>query len=352
MPFKEHIDKTLKLDPTPTPIFKMILSALSMIVPLLVGYIFNHQFVSMIAALMGLLLYLNDHFGVLSARLKHLLATYLFMGLGFSVGAFCAGNNYLIVSILFISSFMIGKSKDYGVELEKVMLFVTLQFLTASSDVIFLQELRELVVYCNLAFINYIFWAIVIYQISKHQVSPSSSKRAAIKKIMTHNKGLKFPLVCAVFACTGFLAAQSLKFSHPYWIVGTYLIVILPDSYQSIYKSSQRLIGTIIGVVISSVILTFVQDARVLLGFVVIFSFLLPHGISKNYWVGNVYIAALILIFLELGVPNSTTVHHLGFWRIVDIAIGSAIGVFAAIWIRPELIKDLISPFRKKTKSL
>lgn len=348
MPFKQHIDNTFKLDPVPTPIFKMILSALAMTIPLAVGFIFNHQFVSMIAALMGLLLYLNDHFGVLSIRLKHLFATYLFMGLGFSVGAFSAGNNILIVSILFILSFAIGKSKDHGVELEKVMLFVTLQFLTGSSDGIFLKELKELVVYGNLAFVNYIFWATVIYKISRHQVSPMASKRETIRKIMTHNKGLKFPLVCAVFACACFIAAQSLKFSHPYWIVGTYLIVILPDSYQSIYKSSQRLSGTIIGVVLASVILTFVHDARLLLGFVIIFSFLLPHGISKNYWVGNVYIAALILIFLELGVPNSTSANHLGFWRIVDIAIGSAIGVFAAIWIKPELIRDLISSLRKK----
>lgn len=349
MPLKEHINKTFKLDPAPTPIFKMILSALATTIPLLVGYILNQQFVSMIAALMGLLLYLNDHFGVLPIRLKHLFATYLFMGIGFSVGAFCAGNNTLIVIILFILSFVVGKSKDHGPELEKVMLFVTLQFLTGSSDGVFLKELRELAVYGNLAFINYIFWAIVIFQITKHQVSPMTSKRETIKKIITYNKGLKFPLICAIFSCTCFIAAQMLEFSHPYWIVGTYLIVILPDSYQSIYKSSQRLSGTIIGVVLASVILTFVHDARLLLGFAIIFSFLLPQGISKNYWVGNVYIAALILIFLELGVPNSTSANQLGFWRIVDIAIGSAIGVFAAIWIKPELIKDLISSFRTKS---
>lgn len=173
------------------------------------------------------------------------------------------------------------------------------------------------------------------------------SKRETLKKIMSQNKGMKFPLVCAVFACVGYIAADTLKFSHPYWIIGTYLIVILPDSYQSIYKSSQRLCGTIIGVVLASVILTYVKDARILMVLVFFLSFLMPDGISKNYWVGNVYIAALIMFFLELGVPNSTATDNLGFWRIIDIGIGSLLGVIAAIWIKPELLKDVIRPIKK-----
>ena len=347
MAFKEHIDNTFKIDPGPTPIFKMALSALSMTIPLVIGYFNNHLFVSMIGALMGLLIYLNDHFGSFAVRMKHLIATFIFLSLAFIVGAYSAGNNTIIIIILFILSFLVGKSKDYGTELEKIMLFVTLQFLTASSSQVYKHELIALSGYVTLSFSNYLFWATAIYLVTKHQVSPMLSKRETLKRIISQNKSLKFPLVCAVFACLGYLAADAFKFSHPYWIIGTYLIVILPDSYQSIYKSSQRLCGTIIGVVLASVILTYIHDARILMLFVFLFSFLMPNGISKNYWVGNVYIAALIMFFLELGIPNSTTTENLGFWRIVDIAIGSLLGVIAAIWIKPELIKDVIWSVKK-----
>lgn len=348
MAFKEHIDKTFKIDPGPTPIFKMALSALAMTTPLVVGYFNNHIFVSMIGSLFGLLIYLNDHFGSFGVRIKHLLATFIFLIAGFAVGAHSAGNNTLIIILLFLLSFCIGKSKDYGVELEKIMLFMTLQFLTASSSVIYKRELFSLFGYASLTFVNYLFWASVIFMITKHQVSPMNSKRETFKKIISQNKTLKFPLVTAIFACLGYIAATVLEFSHPYWIIGTYLIVILPDSYQSIYKSSQRLSGTIIGVVLSSIILTYVHDARILMAFVVLFSFLLPDGISKNYWVGNVYIAALIMIFLEIGIPHSTATENLGFWRIVDIGIGSLLGVIAAIFIKPQLITDIIKPIIKR----
>lgn len=347
MPIKQHIDNTFRINPTSTPFFKMALSSLSMIVPLLVGYFNNHLFVSMIGALMGLLIYLNDNFGSFSIRIKHLFATFIFLSLGFIIGAFSAGNNTLIIILLFILSFCVGKSKNYGVELEKIMLFVTLQFLTASSSTIYKNELVPLFQYATLAFLNYIIWAAIVFMVTKHQISSVTSKRETFKKIISQNKKLKFPLVCAVFACLGHITANALKFSHSYWIIGTYLIVILPDSYQSIYKSSQRLSGTILGVVLASFILTYVHDVRILMALVFILAFLMPDGISKNYWVGNVYIAALIMFFLELGVPNSTSTGHLGLWRIIDIGIGSFLGVIAALWIRPELITDLIKTNKK-----
>lgn len=348
MAFKEHIDNTFRIDPGPTPIFKMALSSLSMTVPLIVGYFNNHLFISMIGALMGLLIYLNDHFGSFAVRMKHLIATFIFLSLAFAIGAYCAGNDVVIIVVLFILSFLVGKSKDYGVELEKIMLFVALQFLTASSSQIYKTELLPLFGYVSLTFLNYIFWATLVFVITKHQVSPMISKRETIKKIMSQNKSLKFPLVCAVFACLGYFAATFYAVSHPYWIIGTYLIVILPDSYQSIYKSGQRLCGTIIGVVLASVILTYIHDPRIIMAFIFVFSFFMPDGISKNYWVGNVYIAALIMLFLEFGIPNSTVTENLGFWRIIDIGIGSLLGVIAALWIKPELIMDVIRPLRKR----
>lgn len=140
MALKEHIDKTFRIDPGPTPIFKMALSSLAMTIPLVIGYINNHLFVSMIGSLMGLLIYLNDHFGSFTVRIKHLIATFIFLSLAFMVGAYSAGNNTLIIIVLFILSFLVGKSKDFGVELEKIMLFVTLQFLTASSSKIYKTE--------------------------------------------------------------------------------------------------------------------------------------------------------------------------------------------------------------------
>ncbi|MBY0416244.1 MAG: FUSC family protein, partial [Bdellovibrionales bacterium] len=316
----------------------MLLSALVITTPLIIGYFTHDLFVSMFGSLMGLVLYLNDHFGNLKVRFMHLAAAFILLMLSLYVGSLLVGNMPAIIIILFILSFAVGKSKNFGIELERLMLFITLQFLTASSESIFTVHIFHLILFSCLSFANYLLWASVIYYITKHQTAPMISKLETVKHIIAHNKSSYFPLVCAVFSCVGFMAAQFFKFAHANWIVGTALIVILPDSYLGIYKSAQRLFGTIIGVLIAAALLNYVHDTRVLLVFVFAFSFLMPHGLVKNYWVANIYIAALILLFLEIAAPLSIATHHLAFWRIVDIALGSFIGILAAIWLRPSLV--------------
>jgi uncharacterized membrane protein YccC len=173
-----------------------------------------------------------------------------------------------------------------------------------------------------------------------------TKKRESIRKILSHNKSIFFPLTCSIFSTSALLVAQVFNFTHANWIVGTALIVMLPDSYQSIYKSLQRILGTIMGVLVASLILYFVHDPKILIIFVFIFSFLMPNGFSKNYWIANVYIATMILVFLELGVPNSVTSQHLGFWRIFDVLLGSIIGIIAALFLNPELAGKLIKKLK------
>ncbi|MBC7712774.1 MAG: FUSC family protein [Rhizobacter sp.] len=339
MAFKEHVEKTLRISPEPTPLFKMILSAIGVTTPLIIGYFTHHLFVSMFGSLMGLLYYLNDPFGPLINRSKHLLVTYLLLMLALAVGSVCVGNEYFIVGILFVLSYMVGKSKNFGLELERMMLFITLQFITASSEVVMKLRLNDLLLYSLIAFINYIVWAAILFKATRHEVLPMVSKRESVKKIISNDKPSWFPLTCAVFSCLGYASAKMFEFSHANWIVGTTLIVMLPDSYQSIYKSSQRVIGTTMGVLLSVAVMTYVHDPKLLILFVFILSFLMPHGISKNYWVANIYIAAMIIFFLEIAAPQSIASHHLAYWRIVDIFIGCLIGVLAALLLRPDILK-------------
>lgn len=339
MPFKDHIENTLRISPEPTPLFKMILSAIAITTPLIIGYFSNHLFVSMFGSLMGLVFYLNDPFGPLVKRTKHLLVTFLLLMLALAVGAVSVGNDLLIVPILFILSFMVGKSKNFGVDLERMMLFITLQFLTASSEVVIKLQLEDLIYFSLIAFLNYLVWAAIIFKTTNHQVAEMVSKRETVKKIITQNKSSYFPFLCALFSCVGYITAKKLEFSHANWIVGTALIVMLPDSYQSIYKSTQRVLGTTAGVLLAAAVLTYVHDPKLLIVFIFLMSFLMPHGLAKNYWVANIYIAAMILFFLEIAAPQSIATHHLAYWRIVDIAIGCFIGVLAALVINPDILK-------------
>ena len=115
---------------------------------------------------------------------------------------------------------------------------------------------------------------------------------------------------------------------------------MLPDSYQGIYKSLQRILGTFAGAVIGAIVISLFPQPFMLITGVAISAFFMPNAMSKNYWVGNVTIASLILFFLEFALPGSIALHHLAYWRIVDIALGSSVGIICSLILNLKFSKN------------
>lgn len=348
MPLRNHIEKSLEIAPVVTPAHKMLMSASAITLPLVVGLLREEIQPAMFGALMGLVYYLNDHFGKLEIRIKHLFIAFIFLMLSMFVGTLVQGQLVLISILLFGLSFLLGKSKTFGIELERMMLFITLQFLTSSSEAVVFETRTSLLIYSTLSFALYVLVLLLLQILFKHEHQEMKSKRHIFKEAMKNKQSLKFSLLVAIIALTSYHLVRSLQLSHPYWVVGTAIIVMLPDSLQGIYRSFQRFIGTVAGVFLAAVILSLTHEPYILLIFIFLFSMLMPVGLAKNYWVGNVFIAALILFFLEIAAPESIASHHLAYWRIVDITLGCTMGVLAAIILHPPLIIKLINSLKLK----
>lgn len=346
MPLKQHLEKSLEITDEITPVHKMFMCALAITLPLIHGLYLKEVQPAMFGSLMGLVLYLNDHFGKIWIRLKHLFVTFFFLMVTLWIGTSVQGHLIVISIILFTLSFILGKSKTFGVELERMVLFITLQFMTASSEPAVLHGRIQLLRYSIISFGIYLALLMIFYIAFKHEIQPMKSKRQTLKEALKNKTSFRFSLLFACIALASYHLVGILKFSHPYWIVGTALIVMLPDSIQGIYKSFQRFIGTLAGVFIAAAILSLIHDPRIILGFIFVFALYMPVGLAKNYWVGNINIAALILFFLEYAAPQSIATHHLAFWRIVDVALGSCLGVIAAFIINPQLLKRLSKSLR------
>jgi uncharacterized membrane protein YccC len=144
----------------------------------------------------------------------------------------------------------------------------------------------------------------------------------------------------ACMACIGLGTAQYLHVERGYWVVGTILIVMMPDHYSSLYRSFQRLLGTTIGVVAASLIIKFGNYPIVLISFCTICAFLAPLGLIKNYWLGNVFIAGLILFFLEISnMTPHTGDFDLAIIRLTDIGLGCLLGSIGTLIAFPEVFK-------------
>lgn len=343
MPIKQHIEKSLEITHAITPVHKMLLCALAVTLPLILGVVLNEIQPAMFGALIGLVLYLNDHFGKLSARIKHICATTFFLMLTLWIGTSVQGHLIVISVILFLLSFLLGKSKTFGVELERLVLFITLQFMTTSSEHSILVARTSLLKFCAIAFGIYLILMCILFVVFKHEAQEIKSKRQILREILKNKASMRFSLFFAIISLVSYHLINFLHFSHPYWVVGTTMIVMLPDSLQGIYKSFQRFVGTLAGVLIAAGLLNITHDARILLIFIFFFSLYAPVGLAKNYWVGNIFIAALILFFLEIAAPQSIATHHLAFWRIVDITFGSCLGVIGTFIMHPPLFRRLIN---------
>jgi hypothetical protein len=342
MQLREHLSKSLQLQPTPSPWPRMILSALSVALPLIVGLNRGELRIAIFGSLFGFLMILNDHFGTLGKRIIHLITTYLFIISGYLIGMLLNEHSWLLMIALFCMSYLVGKSKGLGLELERMLLFTTLQLLAASQLPGIKGHYVQAFFYSTFSLFSYLVCLCLVYLVMKHETNFQKSKRQEFREAITRKESNRYALTLAFMTCSGLWFAQYLHMERGYWVVGTILIVMMPDRYQSLYRSFQRILGTLIGVVIASLMMKLGKNPIILISFCTFAAFMTPYGQIKNYWLTNVFIAALILFFLEI---SNFKPHHgdfdLAILRLMDIGLGCFLGSLGTIIAFPELFKDM-----------
>lgn len=337
MSFKDHLTESLRFEKAPSPWPRMILSASSVSLPLIAGLFKNDHVSSVYGALLAFILILNDHFGPLKRRIQHLFASFFFLAIAFLCGLVIADYFWVLLFLLFVMGFFLGKAKGFGIELERLLLFSTFQLLYASQTPELRVHTSRLFLYASLSFVNYLICLSLVYLIMRHSPNFQKSKRRELLEAFQKKESHRYAVTLAAVSCTGLLLAEFLSIEKGHWMVGTILIVMMPSRALSYQKSFQRVFGTFIGVLLAAIAITFGNDPVALILFSGIAAFLAPLGLIKNYWLGNVFIAALIMFFLELassGVPHDQFVFARE--RIIDISIGCIIGAIGTLFAFPH----------------
>ena len=328
MKLRHHLSESLRLDPAPSPWPRMILCSLGVTLPLVVGFLIGDGPSSIYGALFGFTLILNDHFGPLVKRIIHLLTTGLFLSCAFLLGLLIEGHQPLILVTLFVLAFFLGKSKGLGLELERLLITSTFQFLTAAQTPELQHHFFKPLVYGFLGLANYLVCLTAVFFIMKHAPNFQRSKRQELRDALKRKDTQRYAFTLAAVSCLGLFMANYLEVERGHWMVGTILIVMMPTKTLSLQRSFQRVLGTFLGGFIASVIIYYVKDPMFLILFCGICAFLAPLGLIKNYWLANVFIAALILFFLEIasfGHQHEDFV--LALIRLKDIALGCVVGI-------------------------
>ena len=129
------------------------------------------------------------------------------------------------------------------------------------------------------------------------------------------------------------VARQLLPIERPYWVLLTVAIVLKPD-YGSVFtRAVQRGAGTLLGVLIGSLLLTFLgRDAWVLLP-MALAAGALPWARNGNFGLFSVFQTPFIILLLDLATPSGA---QLVGARLVDTLIGCGIVLVFGYLLWPQ----------------
>lgn len=137
----------------------------------------------------------------------------------------------------------------------------------------------------------------------------------------------RFSLRITMAVAVGLWIGDHLPYaSHGYWILLTIVVILKPNFSMTKQRYNDRLIGTLIGCIISVVILRFIHDPLLLLG--VLFLALVASAtfVTIKYRYTAIAACVQVLIQINLLAPGSQTVVG---ERLIDTVIG---GVVASIF--------------------
>lgn len=142
-------------------------------------------------------------------------------------------------------------------------------------------------------------------------------------------ESLTFGLVMAVSLAIAFL----LKIENPYWVPISCLAVMQGSSSQHIWlRGTQRIIGTLFGLGLTWLIVLGNPSALFMVIAIILLQTIVEFLVVRNYGVAVVFITILTIFLSESGKDLTDDTNAIFFARMIDIFIGSIIGIIGG-WI-------------------
>jgi uncharacterized membrane protein YccC len=136
--------------------------------------------------------------------------------------------------------------------------------------------------------------------------------------------GLVVRFAVRLMLCVGVAAVFSevLPLQRSYWVGLAVAVVLKPDFGSVFARALQYAVGTVLGAVLSMLILAAQPPGWVSLAWVAIFALLLPYSMSRNYGLWTVFFTPLVVLLVDLVGQGGVA---LGEDRLLDVLLGCAI---------------------------
>jgi uncharacterized membrane protein YccC len=178
-----------------------------------------------------------------------------------------------------------------------------------------------------------------------------SQQKYEFRMILSHLRWdspiFRFSLRVAMAISVGLAVAAWLPYAaHSYWIVLTIVIILKPSFSMTKQRRGDRIVGTIVGCVITALIIKFFNYPAVILGFLILSTVATPTFIYLRYRYAAIAVSIMILLQMHLIAPGN---HGLIMERLIDTFIGAAVATafsfVLASWeyqTLPGLIREVL----------
>ncbi|QGZ43101.1 FUSC family protein [Pseudoduganella flava] len=179
-----------------------------------------------------------------------------------------------------------------------------------------------------------------------------SQQRYELQVMLSHFRMdspiFRFSLRVAMAIAVGLAVGTLLPYSaHSYWIILTIVIILRPSFAMTKQRRSDRIVGTVIGCVITALILVFFNHPAVVLAALILSTIATPTFVYLRYRYTAIAVSIMILLQMNLAAGGSIQVIT---ERLVDTFIGAAVAtVFSFVlpsWeyqSLPKLIQQVLA---------
>lgn len=173
------------------------------------------------------------------------------------------------------------------------------------------------------------------------RIEPSTSApnlREGWKRIrLRQTAGLRFALCYGIVPTIALSGSFLLHLPRPFWVTATTLIVMKPDSRKTVQRTSQRIMGTLIGVLLVGAIVTMTDNPNVLVGFILLSAPLIAIGAARSYTLTCTAITVLVMVMIDLLTLKQGGDRNLLPTRFYATLIGCILTVVGTAITYPEL---------------
>ena len=259
--------------------------------------------------------------------------TYFFLLLaGFALGFFLQERSIAFQICLIGFVYWLGIWSGEGAELERAILFaVTGIILILFTKGISFSFLPQISIYCFLSYVSIMLGMPALFFLKKRSPDSFLGLRDSFRKSITRKKEKHIHAIS--YSCIALLSiwiAQYFQIERGYWITVTALLVMRADRTQSLTITSQRLLGTALGVLLCDMAIPYVQDSRLFIFLVCLSAFIIPAALKKNYLLASFLITIFVVALLELAATKMGDT-NMAFVRLRATLIGCAPSVLGAL---------------------